>query len=55
MSRSKAPIVIGTALAGGVGYYLYSAGGSPKVAQKEFESAFPLIPSIIPSHSQIRP
>jgi len=38
MSRSKAPLVIGTALAGGVGYYLYSAGGSPKVAQKEFES-----------------
>lgn len=38
MSRSKAPIYIGTVLAGGVGYYLYSAGGSPKVAQKEFES-----------------
>lgn len=38
MSRTRAPILIGTALAGGVGYYLYSAGGSPKVAQKEFES-----------------
>ncbi|KAK1749957.1 hypothetical protein QBC47DRAFT_394841 [Echria macrotheca] len=38
MSRSRAPILIATAAAGGVGYYLYSAGGSPKVAQKEFES-----------------
>ncbi|KAK1836297.1 hypothetical protein QBC39DRAFT_378390 [Podospora conica] len=38
MSRARAPVLIGTALAGGVGYYLYSAGGSPKVAQKEFES-----------------
>lgn len=47
MSRSKAPIYIGTAVAGGLGYYLYSAGGSPKVAQKEFESEH--IPSP-PSH-----
>lgn len=49
MSRSKAPIYIGTAVAGGLGYYLYSAGGSPKVAQKEFESEHhPLSP--IASH-----
>lgn len=27
----------GLAVAGGVGYYLYSAGGDPKVAQKQFE------------------
>jgi hypothetical protein len=38
MSRSRAPVLIATAAAGGIGYYLYSAGGSPKVAQKEFES-----------------
>lgn len=52
MSRSKAPIFIGTAVAGGLGYYLYSAGGSPKVAQKEFESEHPpSSPSHSPSHS----
>ncbi|CAK7269052.1 hypothetical protein SEPCBS119000_003372 [Sporothrix epigloea] len=38
MSRSRAPLYIGLAAAGGVGYYLYSAGGSPKVAEKQFES-----------------
>lgn len=27
----------GLAVAGGVGYYLYSAGGDPKVAEKKFE------------------
>jgi len=35
--RSRAPLFIGLAAAGGVGYYLYSAGGSPKVAEKKFE------------------
>ncbi|KAK4151406.1 hypothetical protein C8A00DRAFT_17166 [Chaetomidium leptoderma] len=38
MSRSRAPLAIGLAAAGGVGYYLYSAGGSPRVAEKQFES-----------------
>ena len=36
--RSRAPLFIGLAAAGGVGYYLYSAGGSPKVAEKKFEA-----------------
>lgn len=27
----------GLVVAGGVGYYLYGAGGDPKVAQKQFE------------------
>ena len=36
--RSKAPLYITLAAAGGVGYYLYSAGGNPKVAEKKFES-----------------
>ena len=36
---SKKPIVwIGLGLAGAGGYYLYSAGGDPKVAQKNIES-----------------
>ncbi|KAK3378595.1 hypothetical protein B0H63DRAFT_512636 [Podospora didyma] len=38
MSRSRLPIALGTVAAGGIGYYLYSAGGSPKVAEKKFES-----------------
>ncbi|KAK9415590.1 putative Calcofluor white hypersensitive protein [Seiridium unicorne] len=38
MSRSRAPLFLGLTAAGGVGYYLYSAGGSPKVAQKQAEA-----------------
>lgn len=36
MSR-RAVTVLGLAAAGGAGYYLYSAGGDPKVAQKMAE------------------
>jgi len=36
---SKRPLLWGgLAVAGGAGYYLYSAGGDPKVAEKKFES-----------------
>ncbi|KAF7536235.1 hypothetical protein G7054_g4708 [Neopestalotiopsis clavispora] len=38
MSRSRAPLVLGLTAAGGVGYYLYSAGGNPTVAQKQAEA-----------------
>ncbi|KAH7358938.1 hypothetical protein B0T11DRAFT_109990 [Plectosphaerella cucumerina] len=38
MSKSRAPLVVAAAAAGGIGYYLYGAGGSPKVAEKRFES-----------------
>jgi hypothetical protein len=32
------PLVVGgLAIAGAAGYYLYSAGGDPKVAEKKFE------------------
>lgn len=41
MSRSRAPILLGLTAAGGVGYYLYTSGGRPKVAEKQFESQFP--------------
>lgn len=37
MSRSRAPVFLGLAAAGGVGYYLYGAGGNAKVAEKQFE------------------
>ncbi|KAK7700122.1 hypothetical protein SLS64_011140 [Diaporthe eres] len=38
MSRSRAPLLLGLTAAGGVGYYLYGAGGNPKVAEKQFEA-----------------
>ena len=39
MSR-RGVTVVGLAAAGGVGYYLYTAGGDPKVAQKNFKGLF---------------
>lgn len=35
---SKRVAVVGLVAAGGVGYYLYTAGGDPKVAQKNFQA-----------------
>jgi hypothetical protein len=39
MSNRALP-AIGLAAAGGVGYYLYSAGGDPKLAEKKAERMF---------------
>ncbi|KUJ11988.1 uncharacterized protein LY89DRAFT_673783 [Mollisia scopiformis] len=36
--KSNTALYLGVAAAGGVGYYLYTAGGSPKVAEKQFEA-----------------
>jgi len=36
--KSQLPLMLGLAAAGGVGYYLYSAGGSPKAAEKKLEA-----------------
>jgi len=36
--RSRLPLYLGVGAASAVGYYLYTAGGSPKVAEKQFES-----------------
>ena len=36
--KSRAPLSLGLAAAGGVGYYLYNAGGNPKVAEKQVEA-----------------
>ncbi|TVY56786.1 hypothetical protein LCER1_G002185 [Lachnellula cervina] len=36
--KSRIPLVLGLTAAGGVGYYLYTAGGNPKVAEKQFET-----------------
>ncbi|EFX04786.1 hypothetical protein CMQ_1714 [Grosmannia clavigera kw1407] len=38
MSRSRMPVVLGTAVVAGAGYYLYSAGGNAKVAEAKLES-----------------
>lgn len=37
-SKSKGPLYLGLAAAGGVGYYLYRAGGQPRAAEKKMES-----------------
>ncbi|KAK0107066.1 hypothetical protein ONS95_003776 [Cadophora gregata] len=36
--KSRVPLYLGLAAAGGVGYYLYNAGGNPKVAEKQVEA-----------------
>ncbi|KAI2627404.1 hypothetical protein GGS26DRAFT_139711 [Hypomontagnella submonticulosa] len=38
MSKSRLPLFLGVAGVSGVGYYLYSAGGDTKVAQKKAEA-----------------
>jgi hypothetical protein len=37
MSKSRMPLALGAAAAGGIGYYLYQAGGNAKAAEKKFE------------------
>ncbi|RWA10817.1 hypothetical protein EKO27_g4279 [Xylaria grammica] len=37
MSRSRVPLILGGTAAAGIGYYLYTAGGDGKVAQKQAE------------------
>ncbi|KAI9054095.1 hypothetical protein LZ554_001266 [Drepanopeziza brunnea f. sp. 'monogermtubi'] len=36
--KSRVPLFAGLVAAGGVGYYLYNAGGNPKVAEKQVEA-----------------
>lgn len=48
MSKSRTPLLIATAAAGGVGYYLYSAGGNAKAAENKFESKSSSSPSAAP-------
>lgn len=38
--KNKAPLLIGAALAGAVGYYFYTAGGDSHVAKKAAERIF---------------
>ncbi|KAL7789985.1 hypothetical protein V8C37DRAFT_385017 [Trichoderma ceciliae] len=38
MSRSRMPLILGLGAAGGIGYYLYGAGGNAKAAENKFES-----------------
>jgi len=35
--KSRLPLFLGLTVAGAGGYYLYSAGGNPKVAEKKIE------------------
>lgn len=50
MSKSRVPLLVGLTAAGGVGYYLYGAGGDPKVARKEAEGKV-INPSMIHARS----
>jgi hypothetical protein len=36
-TKSRLPLYLGLTVAAGAGYYLYTAGGNPKVAEKQFE------------------
>ncbi|KAI1362906.1 hypothetical protein F5Y08DRAFT_258584 [Xylaria arbuscula] len=38
MSRSRVPLLVGGTAAAGIGYYLYTAGGNAKVAEKQAEA-----------------
>lgn len=42
-SKSQLPLLLGLTAAGGVGYYLYTAGGDPKVAEKQLEGMSPYL------------
>lgn len=53
MSRSKAPIAFGALAAGGIGYYLYSAGGDPKAAQHKAEGMFFSFPFVTISFREL--
>jgi len=43
-TRSRLPLYLGLTAAGGVGYYLYSAGGNVSIAEKQMESSWPNLP-----------
>jgi hypothetical protein len=53
MSKSRVPLVLGLTAAGGVGYYLYGAGGNPKAAEKQLEST--LAPFLLLSFLELAP
>jgi len=38
MSRSRLPLVLGLGAAGGIGFYLFRAGGNPRAAENKLES-----------------
>lgn len=50
--RSRVVPILGVVAAGGVGYYLYAAGGDPKLAEKKFESVYPCLDHCYASHAE---
>ncbi|KAJ2971711.1 hypothetical protein NQ176_g7557 [Zarea fungicola] len=50
MSKSRLPLIIGLGAAGGLGYYLYGAGGNAKAAENKFESDIHKASANIKSH-----
>jgi hypothetical protein len=49
MSSNRVVTLLGAAAAGGVGYYLYTAGGDPKAAQKKAEGTCAVGEASLPS------
>lgn len=41
-ARSRLPLIATLALGGAGGYYLYNAGGNPKIAEKQVECMYPI-------------
>lgn len=55
MSKSRVPLALGLGAAGGIGYYLYAAGGNAKAAENKFESTSPPVATrrpIVPCSSR---
>lgn len=52
---NRALQVGGLAVLGGVGYYMYKAGGDPKAAQKHAEGTSPFHPPMLPLTDPAQP
>merc|ERR1711868_179223 len=50
MSKSRVPLALGLGAAGGIGYYLYAAGGNAKAAENKFESDMHKVSANVKSH-----
>ncbi|PHH91662.1 hypothetical protein CDD83_10815 [Cordyceps sp. RAO-2017] len=50
MSKSRMPLILGAGAVGGIGYYLYSAGGNAKAAENKLEGDVHRASANIKSH-----
>merc|ERR1712169_176004 len=52
MSKSRVPLALGLGAAGGIGYYLYAAGGNAKAAENKFESDMHKVSANVESYAK---